>query len=95
MLVGKTDVARCDFCGKMIGVQPDLVKIGDKLRHFHPESDCMKEFFLDRLQDVVNERVERGRQEELIFLYKLSCPACRWRFITKANMLLSWLKEKI
>lgn len=65
---------------------PDSIKIGDKLRHFCPESSCMEEFFIERYRDSINKEVEKQVRVEFNFLHKQVCPACRWRIISKTNV---------
>lgn len=86
MRVGKTEVARCDQCGWVINDKiPDTVKIGDVLRHFCPESECMELFFIERLRHIINREVEKQVREEFNFIHKQVCPACRHRLITKVK----------
>jgi hypothetical protein len=47
----------------------------------------MKEFFVERLRDVINQEVDKQVRIEFNFLHKQICPACRRRIISKTNML--------
>jgi ribosomal protein S27E len=92
MRVGRSEAVRCDVCGDMIVGSPDLVRIGDKERHFCGESTCMEEFFIERCRPALTKEAERLARIEREFLYKLICPSCRHRFITKANAGVDQLK---
>jgi len=91
--VGRSGVVRCDHCGKVVQGLPDIVRIGDKERHFCSEASCMEEFFVERFRDSINGEVEKQVREEFNFLHKQVCPACRHRFITKTNMVLEGKKS--
>jgi formylmethanofuran dehydrogenase subunit E len=90
--VGKSGATRCDRCGEVITGIPDSIKIGDKLRHFCPESPCMEEWSLERHRPAILKEVDRLARIEREFLYKLICPGCKHRFVTKANARVDQLK---
>jgi len=83
--LGKSDVTKCDFCGDVITHShgPDTLKIGDKLRHFCPESDCLQGFFIERYLHEINLEVEKRTREEFNMIHRQVCPACRHRLVTK------------
>lgn len=87
MRVGRSEAFQCDHCGKVIQGLPDLVRIGDKLRHFCPEAPCMEEFFVERLRDIINQEVEKQVRIEFNWLHSQICPACRRRIISNTNKL--------
>lgn len=89
MRVGKSGAVKCDHCAEVIVGPSDVVKIGDKERHFCAEASCMEEWCVERWRDSINKEVEKQVREEFTFLHRQVCPACRFRIMKATNKLFT------
>jgi len=79
MHIGKSKVVLCDHCGKALTEEEaDSSTRNGKVRHFC-RGNCMNEYYLEQLGSEAERRTYEKYRHEYNLIYKMVCPACKWR----------------